>query len=98
MINKNKFSSKYEYSIFTRELFDKPKLYTLCYKEIPIEKKWWHDFFRSRYGNFSSWTSVAEDGTSAYGYKKPYFTESIEKINAFMEWNINKDNKKNELL
>lgn len=38
---------------------------------------------------------LSEDGSSAYGYKKPFITESIEKINNFMEWNIKKDN--NEL-
>jgi hypothetical protein len=94
MINKNKSSSKYEYSIFTCEVFNKPNMYTLCYRDIPKPKKWYHSLF-SPICFSSVWTSLSQCGTSAYGYKTPFVTQSIEEINEFMDWNIEKDNKEN---
>ncbi len=92
-INNNKCSNKYEYSIFTHKAFKKPNKYILCYRNLPILSKWWHKFFSS-YVFINTWSDLAEDGTTSYGYKKPYITESIEKINSFMDWNIEGDNSK----
>lgn len=89
-------SKSYEYSVFTRKVFNKPNSYILCYRNLPVPKKWYDILFHNSRFSFNYWQNLSQDGTTAQGYKKTFVTESKEEIINFMKWNIKKDN--NELI
>jgi hypothetical protein len=84
-LNENKKSNDFEYSIFTNYTFNKPNKYTLCRRFYDFK---WYEKLIFKY----EYVALTKNGIPSYGFKRPFITESIDEINKFMEWNINKDN------